>query len=231
ILEIVKNDYQTKVIEYKTPEKYFDQKVDKILNTLSVKEMVEVCVGTGMLCMFTSKKLFTPGQVGRTTDKLYKKGIINLNLADGPAGLRLLKECALTKKGSMRLVEGNYQMSWMEFLPKFLLKPLMAGKKDTKMYQYTTAFPVGTALAQSWNQDLCAKIGQAIGEEMDEYNISYWLAPAMNIHRNPLCGRNFEYFSEDPVLTGKIAAALTRGVQTKEGNYATIKPLRQQCGR
>ena len=223
ILEIVKNDYQTKVIEYKTPEIYSDQKVDKILNTLSVKEMVEVCVGTGMLCMFTSNKLFTPGQVGRTTDKLYKKGIINLNLADGPAGLRLLKECALTKKGSMRLVEGNYQMSWMEFLPKFLLKPLMAGKKDTKMYQYTTAFPVGTALAQSWNQDLCAKIGQAIGEEMDEYNISYWLAPAMNIHRNPLCGRNFEYFSEDPVLTGKIAAALTRGVQTKEGNYATIK--------
>ncbi|MBR6692759.1 MAG: glycoside hydrolase family 3 C-terminal domain-containing protein [Clostridia bacterium] len=223
ILEIVKNDYQTKVIEYKTPEKYFDQKVDKILNTLSVKEMVEVCVGTGMLCMFTSNKLFTPGQVGRTTDKLYKKGIINLNLADGPAGLRLLKECALTKKGSMCLVEGNYQMSWMEFLPKFLLKPLMAGKKDTKMYQYTTAFPVGTALAQSWNQDLCVKIGQAIGEEMDEYNISYWLAPAMNIHRNPLCGRNFEYFSEDPVLTGKIAAALTRGVQTKEGNYATIK--------
>lgn len=87
----------------------------------------------------------------------------------------------------------------------------------------TTAFPVSAALAQTFNTDMLYKVGLAIHEEMKEYGCTYWLAPALNIHRNPLCGRNFEYYSEDPFLTGKMASAVTKGVQSEEGYYVTIK--------
>ena len=83
-------------------------------------------------------------------------------------------------------------------------------------YQFCTAFPVGTAMAQTWNEELLQSFGRAVSHEMKEFHIDLWLAPGMNIQRNPLCGRNFEYYSEDPFLSSKMAAAVVRGVQEEE---------------
>lgn len=86
----------------------------------------------------------------------------------------------------------------------------------------TTAFPCSTLLACTWNPDIVEKVGAAGGAEVKENNIAVWLTPAINIHRSPLCGRNFEYYSEDPFLTGKMAGAMVRGIQSNHVG-ATLK--------
>lgn len=86
----------------------------------------------------------------------------------------------------------------------------------------TTAWPVATMLACSWNDELVYEVGVAGGMETEENNMAMWLTPAINIHRSPLCGRNFEYYSEDPLVAGKLAAAMVRGIQSR-GVSACVK--------
>ncbi len=194
--------------------------VNRFMDTLSLKDMAEIVVGIGMFGGET--RFHMPGSVGNTTSKFWDKGLANVALCDGPAGLRIQKRSTVDKNGKVKAVD--MALSIFEAFPDFV-KKFMVGdpEKDTVIYQYTTAFPVANALAQSWNTALMHQVGHAIYREMKEYGCTYWLAPAINIHRNPLCGRNFEYFSEDPRLTGVMAAAITQGIQQEDGFYVTVK--------
>lgn len=89
------------------------------------------------------------------------------------------------------------------------------GPAGLRLQKFSSLMPIGTALACTWNTALVQALHEKLGEEMTHYKVDVHLGPGMNIHRNPLCGRNFEYYSEDPLLTGKLAAAAVRGVQSR----------------
>ena len=195
-------------------------KAKHILSSLTVDEMMQLVVGTGVFSGGNRNEV--PGAAGYTTSKLYHKGIHNVVLCDGPAGLRMQLMAVVQRSGRVR--NCGPSMEFMEYLPNPMKKILMGEPTSGQaVHQFCTAFPVGTALAQTWNLPLLERVGHAIGTEMQEYGVTYWLAPAMNIQRNPLCGRNFEYLSEDPILTGLVATALTIGVQKHPGCYVTLK--------
>ena len=195
---------------------------EEIISRLSPENGIDMVLGTGMH-FFAFKGSFTvPGNAANTTSKLISSQIPSVSLADGPAGLRILEESVQYRNGTIKPLKNA--ISIFDYLPEKASKLLLGNKKfGTTLYQYATAFPVGTAVAQTWNTDLAEAFGAAVSAEMSEYGVTFWLAPGMNIHRNPLCGRNFEYYSEDPMMTGAIAAAVSKGVGSRPGNYVTIK--------
>lgn len=163
--------------------------------------------------------IYVPGAAGETSCRFAEKyGVPAISMADGPAGLRVMRKYDVDNKTG--LIYGHGLLSALE--GGFLSKEY--DREDvTTYYMYATAIPIGTMLAQTWNLSILKEIGTMVAGEMQELGISWWLAPGMNIHRNPLCGRNFEYYSEDPLVAGTMAAAITQGVQSVPGVGTTIK--------
>lgn len=164
------------------------------------------------------------GAVGETTNYLAKSGkqIPYTVMADGPAGLRLITRFQTDPDGNLVMVDPvlNYE-NGIYGLDEYHDRE----EGYTDYYQYVTALPIQIQLACTWNKKLLEDVGDIVGAEMERYDIDLWLAPGMNIHRNPLCGRNFEYFSEDPTVSAQSASALIRGVQRHKGKGATIKHM------
>lgn len=219
-ITVSKDNFGLIVYPYDTPTTMAYTEAQRFVDELTLEDMVDIVVGVGMFG--GANKFDMPGSVGNTTSKFWDKGLVNVTLCDGPAGIRIQKRTALIDGKKTKMIDPP--LSIYEMMPKFVKKFMMADPdKSTVLYQFTTAFPVSAALAQTWNTDVLYEVGLAVHEEMKEYGCTFWLAPALNIHRNPLCGRNFEYYSEDPFLTGAMAAAITKGVQCEEGYYVTIK--------
>lgn len=167
-----------------------------------------------------------PGTAGETTSQLKAKGFPAIIMADGPAGVRLARDYYEDKKGAHSLSSAMLP-TMIDLLPAPVRSAMRKQKKLPKgaqiKHRYATAIPIGTAIAQSFSLSLAESCGDIVGDEMERFGIQLWLAPALNIHRSILCGRNFEYFSEDPLVSGLTAAAITRGVQKHPGRGVTIK--------
>ena len=213
---------ETLVHHYETPEAS-----DPVTDGMSAEQLIRLTVGGG-----TSNKnlqVEAMGASGTTTPDLYETlGIPNVILSDGPAGLNLTSQVVELPDGSTKAarVPENLEAYKRYFFgfAGMALKSQMADPKDGVVrYQYATAWPCSQLLAQSFDQSLLEEVGDAVGAEMEAFGVTVWLAPGMNIHRNPLCGRTFEYYSEDPLVSGKLAAAIVRGVQKHPGKGMSVK--------
>ncbi len=209
--------------------------VCEAVSRLSDEELALACVGAfdpkgGLLHVIGNAGRMVAGSAGETTSAV-KRGLFPpVSMADGPAGLRLSPSFYRDGKGAHATCGSSLPAGTEELLPG-LLRPvarLFTGKKKApkeaeEQYQYAVALPVASALAQSWDTAFAEACGDIVGEEMERFGVGILLAPALNIQRNVLCGRNFEYFSEDPLISGRMAAAITRGVQKHPGKSVTLK--------
>ena len=188
---------------------------------LPVEDLLPLLYGniTNATSVLGSAGWHVPGSAGETTEALEGKyGIRSLVMADGPAGLRLRQSYEVDKESG-----AVYGVGVLGCLENGFLEPMEHHEGAETYYQYCTAFPVGTLMAQTWDEELLKEFGKAVAVEMNEFDVDLWLAPGMNIQRNPLCGRNFEYYSEDPLLSGRLAAAVAEGVQGRKGCGVTLK--------
>jgi beta-glucosidase len=184
--------------------------VKKVIAAMTLEEKAALVVGTGMRMPGGPPPSTNANAPANPTANTASGPVIGhtQSLVDGAAGISFsLPRLGITP---MVLTDGPAGVR---------ISPTRENDKNT---YYCTAFPVGTLLASTWDVDLVNKVGKAIGNEVLEYGADVLLGPGMNIHRNPLCGRNFEYYSEDPYITGKMGAAMVNGVES-EGVGTSIK--------
>ena len=184
--------------------------VKKVIAAMTLEEKAALVVGTGMRMPGGPPPSTNANAPANPTANTASGPVIGhtQSLVDGAAGTSFsLPRLGITP---MVLTDGPAGVR---------ISPTRENDKNT---YYCTAFPVGTLLASTWDVDLVNKVGKAIGNEVLEYGADVLLGPGMNIHRNPLCGRNFEYYSEDPYITGKMGAAMVNGVES-EGVGTSIK--------
>ena len=218
--------FKTETVDYSLSEE-----IDPLTETLSDEELCLLNIGAfqrkGSGSVIGAAGQFVAGAAGETVNSLQEKGIPALVMADGPAGLRLSRRYTRDEKGIHPLGNGLPE-SVMELMPSpaaFVMKHFIGKEKAAGevFEQNCSAIPIGTALAQSWNLRFAEQCGDLVGDEMVRFGVHLWLAPALNIHRDIRCGRNFEYYSEDPLVSGRFAAAVTRGVQKHPGCGTTLK--------
>ena len=206
-----------------------NDEIKGIVAALSDEQLVHLVIGAahekgGLASVIGSASSNVAGAAGESYGKV--PGVPGIVMADGPAGLRLTQHYTKDEKGVHPIGE-TMPTGITDFLPPIAKwgMSLISGKapKGEVLDQYCTAIPIGTALAQSWNAEVWEACGDIVGEEMERFGVHLWLAPAFNIHRSPLCGRNFEYCSEDPLLSGLVGAGITKGVQKHPGKGVTIK--------
>ncbi|MCR4651381.1 MAG: glycoside hydrolase family 3 C-terminal domain-containing protein [Lachnospiraceae bacterium] len=227
VIRLTPEDIPTKTITYGK-----ERPIEPLIKELTDEELTYMNIGAfdpkgQALTIIGNAAQSVAGAAGETCGLFKSKGVNPLIMADGPAGLRLCKEYVKDAKG-VYPVGLPIPESFIAMIPKPALWLLKLNSKRVSRgkivhEQYATAIPIGTAIAQSFNIELAIRCGDIVGDEMKRFGIHLWLAPALNIHRNIRCGRNFEYFSEDPLISGEMAAAITRGVQEHEGRGVTIK--------
>lgn len=219
-------------------EPMLDLEALALAQSLPDEELCYLCtggfVGEGSKSVIGNAALTVVGGAGETTALFLDKGVPNIVFADGPSGLRISRLYGVDEDGAYPIEEPNPLMeieNKTELLPEPVLKALMTKIPSLQKQerhgviheQNCTAIPAGTALAQSWNPKAVEDCTAIIAEEMQHFGVHVLLAPALNIQRHPLCGRNFEYMSEDPLLSGKITAGYIRGVQNRAGLAVTLK--------
>ena len=229
VINISAKDIKEETVSYEA-----DYPIDEKIKTLSDEQLALASVGIfskkGVWGVVGNAGLHVCGVAGESTPPLGDVDFKPLIMPDGPAGLRLDPRFYRDEKGLHSLTSSKIPRYVLDFLPaivRFFVKKNLQNRKAPRdareENQYCTAIPIGTAIAQSWNTDLARLYGDIVGTEMEIFKVNTWLAPALNIHRSILCGRNFEYFSEDPLISGKMAAAITKGVQAHKGKGTTIK--------
>ncbi len=200
--------------------KEISEKVSGTIERMSAEELTTLVTGSGL---HSDNLVSVMGVSGNTTSALYEKyKIPNIALSDGPAGLNVTPEIVETRDGEIKSIKMYARYDFGMF-GQMMRKRLGKPEDGVMHYQYATAWPVAMLLAQTWNEELIERVGDAVGTEMEEFGVTVWLAPGINLYRNPLCGRTFEYYSEDPLVAGKTAAAMIRGVQKHEGRYCSVK--------